>query len=93
MVGTAALLCLDLDRFKEVNDLFGHAAGDLVLQAVAGRVTAVLGKEQVLARLGGDEFAVLMPAPMDPAVASKLAELILEALNQKVIRRNEQRIN
>src|ERR1700681_4037156 len=48
-----AVLCLDLDRFKEVNDLFGHAAGDTVLQAVASRVTAVLGERQMMARLGG----------------------------------------
>jgi diguanylate cyclase (GGDEF)-like protein len=81
--GTIALLCLDLDRFKEVNDLFGHAAGDLVLQAVARRVTALLAKEQVLARLGGDEFAILMPAPTNAASASKLADSILQALQSE----------
>ncbi|MHB8272658.1 bifunctional diguanylate cyclase/phosphodiesterase [Bradyrhizobium sp.] len=74
-----AVLCLDLDRFKEVNDLFGHAAGDTVLQTVASRVTAVLGERQMMARLGGDEFAVLMPVA-NPAAASRLAEAILEAL-------------
>ena len=75
-----AVLCLDLDRFKEVNDLFGHAAGDTVLQTVASRVTAVLDERQMMARLGGDEFAVLMPAVTNPAAASRLAETILEAL-------------
>ena len=75
-----AVLCLDLDRFKEVNDLFGHAAGDTVLQTVASRVTAVLGERQIMARLGGDEFAVLMPRVANPAAASRLAEAILEAL-------------
>jgi diguanylate cyclase (GGDEF)-like protein/PAS domain S-box-containing protein len=75
-----AVLCLDLDRFKEVNDLFGHAAGDKVLQIVASRVTAVLGERQMMARLGGDEFAILMPDIAGPAAASKLAEIILEAL-------------
>src|SRR6202165_4262543 len=75
-----AVLCLDLDRFKEVNDLFGHAAGDTVLQSVASRVTAVLGERQMMARLGGDEFAVLMPGVADPAAASRLAETILETL-------------
>jgi diguanylate cyclase (GGDEF)-like protein/PAS domain S-box-containing protein len=74
-----AVLCLDLDRFKEVNDLFGHTAGDKVLQAVASRVTAVLGERQMMARLGGDEFAILMP-DANPAAASRLAETILEAL-------------
>jgi diguanylate cyclase (GGDEF)-like protein/PAS domain S-box-containing protein len=75
-----AVLCLDLDRFKEVNDLFGHAAGDAVLQTVAARVTAVLAKDQMMARLGGDEFAILMPRVRNPADAGELAETILEAL-------------
>ena len=75
-----AVLCLDLDRFKEVNDLFGHAAGDKVLQKVASRVSAVLGERQMMARLGGDEFAILMPHGASPASASRLAETILEAL-------------
>ena len=75
-----AVLCLDLDRFKEVNDLFGHAAGDRVLQIVASRVTAVLGERQMMARLGGDEFAILMPDIAGPAEASQLAEIILETL-------------
>ena len=75
-----AVLSLDLDRFKEVNDLFGHAAGDAVLQAVAARVSAVLGPRQMMARLGGDEFAILMPGVANPAAAGRLAETILEAL-------------
>jgi diguanylate cyclase len=75
-----AVLCFDLDKFKEVNDLFGHAAGDKVLQMVASRITAVLGERQMLARLGGDEFAVLVPDIENPTTASRLAETILEAL-------------
>jgi diguanylate cyclase (GGDEF)-like protein len=75
-----AVLCLDLDRFKEVNDLFGHAAGDKVLQAVASRVTSVLGERHMMARLGGDEFAVLVPGLATPSAAGRLAETILEAL-------------
>jgi diguanylate cyclase (GGDEF)-like protein/PAS domain S-box-containing protein len=77
-----AVLCLDLDRFKEINDLFGHSAGDRVLQTVASRVTAVLGERQMMARLGGDEFAILMPDVANPAAASRLAETILEALHR-----------
>ena len=77
---SVAVLCLDLDRFKEVNDLFGHAAGDAVLKKVASRVTSVLGKDHMMARLGGDEFAVLMPGVKDPEAADRLAENILEAL-------------
>jgi diguanylate cyclase (GGDEF)-like protein/PAS domain S-box-containing protein len=75
-----AVLCLDLDKFKEVNDLFGHTTGDKVLQMVASRVTAVLGERQMMARLGGDEFAILMPDVANPAAASRLAETVLEAL-------------
>jgi diguanylate cyclase (GGDEF)-like protein/PAS domain S-box-containing protein len=75
-----AVLCLDLDRFKEINDLFGHATGDTVLQAVASRVTGLLDERQMMARLGGDEFAILMPGAANPAAASRLAEAILEAL-------------
>ncbi|MGE7157163.1 EAL domain-containing protein [Methylorubrum rhodesianum] len=74
-----AVLCLDLDRFKEVNDLFGHAAGDAMLESVARIVAAELDDAQMMARLGGDEFAVLAPCD-GPSEASRLAEHILEAL-------------
>jgi diguanylate cyclase (GGDEF)-like protein/PAS domain S-box-containing protein len=77
--GKLAVLCLDLDRFKEVNDLFGHAAGDAMLVTVGRTVTAVLDETQLMARLGGDEFAILIPC--DHAVAAgRLAERILETL-------------
>lgn len=75
-----AVLCFDLDRFKEVNDLFGHAAGDKVLQTVASRVTAILDKTCMVARLGGDEFAVLVPELSSPAAAGRLADRILDTL-------------
>lgn len=78
-----AVLCLDLDRFKEVNDLFGHAAGDNVLQTVALRVTAVLTGRQIMARLGGDEFAILMPGVTNPAMAGRLADIILQELRAR----------
>jgi diguanylate cyclase (GGDEF)-like protein/PAS domain S-box-containing protein len=77
------VLCFDLDRFKEVNDLFGHAAGDNVLQAVAQRIAPLLGKGQVMARLGGDEFAILLPKLASPEAAGRLADEILEALRIK----------
>jgi diguanylate cyclase len=75
-----AVLCLDLDRFKEVNDLFGHAAGDRTLQSVATRISDVLDDTQVIARLGGDEFAIIMPDLLHPMAAGRLAESILETL-------------
>lgn len=56
-----SLVCLDLDRFKPINDRFGHAAGDQLLCEVANRMKAALTEGQVLARIGGDEFLVLLP--------------------------------
>jgi diguanylate cyclase (GGDEF)-like protein/PAS domain S-box-containing protein len=75
-----AVLCLDLDRFKEVNDLFGHAAGDAALQAVTKRLAGALDEGQMLARLSGDEFAVMVPGLSSPTAAGLIAENILEAL-------------
>ena len=75
-----AVLCLDLDRFKEVNDLFGHATGDIVLQTLAKAVVGLLDTNQMMARLGGDEFAVILPGIAGPSVAGRVAENILEAL-------------
>ncbi len=75
-----AVLCLDLDRFKEVNDLFGHAAGDKLLQTVAQSTTKLLREGQIMARLGGDEFAIIAPGLSDPTQAGRIAESILEAL-------------
>jgi diguanylate cyclase (GGDEF)-like protein/PAS domain S-box-containing protein len=75
-----AVLCLDLDRFKEVNDLFGHAAGDAALQAVAKRIAGVLDEGQMFARLSGDEFAIMVPGLSNPTVAGRIAENILEVL-------------
>ena len=88
-----ALLCLDLDRFKEVNDLLGHAAGDSLLRAVAGRLKACLAPGDLVARLGGDEFVVLQalaPGADTPAVlaARLIADLsrpyTIEARNVSV---------
>jgi diguanylate cyclase (GGDEF)-like protein len=62
-----ALLLLDLDHFKDVNDTLGHGAGDLLLQIAASRLGATLGPGELLARLGGDEFALLLPVLTEPA--------------------------
>ncbi|MBE2317460.1 diguanylate cyclase [Solirubrobacter sp. CPCC 204708] len=71
-----ALLLLDLDGFKDINDVHGHEAGDEVLRGIAGVVGGRLRRDDVLARLGGDEFAVLLPrCPMDEA-ASVGADLL-----------------
>ena len=75
-----AVLCLDLDRFKEVNDLFGHAAGDQLLQTVGRCISKMLRNNQIIARLGGDEFAILAPGLSDPMQAGRIAESVLDAL-------------
>ena len=72
-----AVLCLDLDRFKQVNDVFGHAAGDAVLREVSERVLRLLGRGDLLARLGGDEFAIVRAGPCRPADLAQLCESIL----------------
>ncbi|RST84724.1 ammonium transporter [Aquibium carbonis] len=60
--GIAALLFVDLDRFKDVNDVYGHPAGDLVIRTAAERMQAIGGPDVTVARLGGDEFAILLPS-------------------------------
>ncbi|HEV7862361.1 MAG TPA: EAL domain-containing protein, partial [Acidimicrobiia bacterium] len=79
-----AVLFLDLDRFKVVNDGLGHRAGDELLQAVANRLLAVVRPEDTVARLGGDEFVVLCEQLAGEAQASQLAERIAEALRRPV---------
>ncbi|WP_296746393.1 EAL domain-containing protein [Mesorhizobium sp.] len=81
--GQLALMLLDLDRFKEVNDLFGHAAGDAMLQKVAQCASRVLRHGQMLARLGGDEFAIIAPNLPDPRAAGRIAEAVLAALREE----------
>jgi diguanylate cyclase (GGDEF)-like protein len=78
-----AMLLLDLDRFKVVNDTLGHPAGDELLVHIARCLDAVVGEEGILARLGGDEFAVLVSV-RDEHEARSIAEDILENLNRPV---------
>lgn len=75
-----ALLYLDLDGFKSVNDTFGHALGDLLLKEVAGRLVAVAGDAALVSRLGGDEFAILRPGA-GQAEAVALAQTLLGAIS------------
>jgi diguanylate cyclase (GGDEF)-like protein len=75
-----AVLCLDLDDFKGVNDSFGHAAGDTVLQSVAARLRECVRETDTVARLGGDEFAILQVGGTQPTQATALAERVVEML-------------
>jgi diguanylate cyclase (GGDEF)-like protein/PAS domain S-box-containing protein len=77
-----AVLALDLDRFKEVNDMLGHQAGDLLLKRVANRLRSILRDSDCIARLGGDEFAVLLPGPTNVERAVALAERIVEVIRR-----------
>ncbi|AZF55026.1 Inner membrane protein YfiN [Pseudomonas sp. R4-34-07] len=79
-----AVLFLDSDRFKDINDNFGHAAGDAVLMAVAERVRAQLREDDLVARLGGDEFAVLL-APLHKAEdAQRIADKIIASMDAPI---------
>ncbi len=78
--GSFALLFIDLDRFKLINDTLGHAAGDDLLQVMAGRLSALLRGIDRLARLGGDEFVVLVDGVSDAAALSKVASRLLTTL-------------
>jgi diguanylate cyclase (GGDEF)-like protein/PAS domain S-box-containing protein len=80
-----AVLFLDLDQFKVVNDSLGHEVGDLLLTVVAQRLGRCLRPEDTLARFGGDEFVVLLEAVDDPAEAVRVAERITEELRRPFV--------
>jgi diguanylate cyclase (GGDEF)-like protein len=77
-----AVLCLDLDRFKAVNDSLGHPVGDALLKAVTGRLYAEVREADVLARLGGDEFAVVQTDVKTPAEVSAFAQRLIDELGK-----------
>jgi diguanylate cyclase len=77
-----AVMCIDLDRFKQVNDTLGHWAGDLVLKQVADRLLRTVRETDTVARIGGDEFVLLQTAATQPESSGNLAARIIETLSQ-----------
>ena len=82
---TTAVILLDLDAFKEVNDTYGHAAGDELLRVTAERLNANVRANDTVARLGGDEFVVLLPRLTDDGIADAVAERILRDLGEPLV--------
>ena len=83
--GQVAVLCLDLDDFKNINDSLGHPTGDAVLTTIALRLRGNVRSRDTVARLGGDEFAVLMTDCSGPETATALAQRLLTAIQEPVM--------
>jgi diguanylate cyclase (GGDEF)-like protein/PAS domain S-box-containing protein len=83
--GQAALLFLDLDGFKEINDQLGHLMGDHVLEAVAGRLCRCVRESDTVARLGGDEFVIFLPSIKSAGDVRKLGDKLLMVLSEPMV--------
>jgi diguanylate cyclase (GGDEF)-like protein len=88
-----AVLFIDLDGFKPINDSFGHVAGDAVLREIGRRLQAVARPGDTVARVGGDEFLMMTPRPGHEAVAASVAQRLLEALNEPLTLPNDVTVN
>ena len=78
--GATAVVFIDLDRFKVINDSLGHHVGDLLLKAVGSRLQKVIGRQEIVGRLGGDEFLIIIPDLKETQDAASLSQAVLEAL-------------
>ncbi|WP_181407487.1 bifunctional diguanylate cyclase/phosphodiesterase [Nocardioides sambongensis] len=83
--GRVAAMYVDVDRFKSINDTYGHVVGDEVLKVIAHRIGEVAGPGRTVARLGGDEFAVLCPAVTDQQETAALADALQRAVRPDVV--------
>jgi diguanylate cyclase (GGDEF)-like protein len=81
--GHLGVLCIDLDRFKEVNDSYGHDAGDQLIREVARRLVQICRETDTICRLGGDEFAIILP-DTTPSGAATMAQRVVEGLSGEV---------
>ncbi len=79
---SCALMMIDLDRFKQVNDTLGHQAGDLLLKQVADRLTRIIGDQGEIGRLGGDEFQIILPDMDDRGKLGDLAAKVIQIISQ-----------
>ncbi|KTE31731.1 diguanylate phosphodiesterase [Sphingopyxis sp. HIX] len=79
---SCAIMLLDLDRFKQVNDTLGHPAGDALLKQVAGRLLKIVGDKEMVSRLGGDEFQIILPDVEDRGKLGDMASDIINSLSQ-----------
>ena len=82
---TLAVLCIDLDHFKPVNDTLGHPMGDALLQAVSGRLRGLASPTDIVARLGGDEFAIVQMSADQPVGAATLAARLIREISEPYI--------
>ncbi len=80
-----AVMIMDLDHFKEINDTLGHHYGDLLLQEIGPRLSGVLRPDDMMARLGGDEFGVVLPELANDRVAIRVAERLMEEMEHPVV--------
>ncbi len=79
-----AILCLDLDRFKAVNDTFGHQAGDIVIKEIADRIAAKVGSSGIAARIGGDEFIILLHDRLDRDKVLMLCDTMIASVCETI---------
>lgn len=85
-----AILFLDLDRFKQINDTLGHSYGDLLLQEVAFRLKGLIKNKDIIARFGGDEFVIVLTNIKHPKEAVHLAENIIHILSESILLNNQE---